>query len=122
VSDIPTRRVTRQENVTKISHLSQPRVWLEGHDLGLEPLDGQEAILDSSREPTFWTQLIVRRHDHGLQLQSKAETVVLTIGPRAGANAEAAAVDVVQGMELGGGRGRESGWLVEAELKVVSSV
>uniref|UniRef100_A0A7N0VG02 Uncharacterized protein n=1 Tax=Kalanchoe fedtschenkoi TaxID=63787 RepID=A0A7N0VG02_KALFE len=120
MGNVPTCGVTGDEHVSKISHASQPCVWTVCHCLILQPLYRAEPILDCCGEAVLRRQPVVGCNDHGLQVFAKAEAVVLAVGPSTGADAEAAAVDVVEDGERG--RGGGVGWLVEAELEVVGGV
>ena len=73
----------------------------------------------------FRREAIVRCNDDALELGGELKTVVLAVGPSARADAEAAAVDVIEDGELFGQRRGgvcRCSWLVEAELELIGWV
>lgn len=86
-----------------------------------QPLDSRQPVVNRSRKPILRRKPVVRRDDKGLEVQSETEAVVLAVGPRAGADAEAAAVDVEEYGKLGRRR-RGRGRFIEAEMEAMEGV
>jgi hypothetical protein len=85
----------------------------------LEPFHGHVTILNGSWEPVLWSQAIVRRNYHSLEVQGKLKAVILAVRPSTGANAKATTMDVVEDREL---CGRGGSWFVETEVEIMRGV
>lgn len=118
VSDVPTGGVTADDNSTKIGHVGEPGIGVVRLSLGLEPPDSRKAVIDGSRKAILRSETVVGGDDESGKFQGEAKAVVLTVGPGARADAEAAAVYVEEDGECRGGNSR----LVETEVKMVDGV
>lgn len=87
--------------------------------MGLKPPKSCETVINGSRKAIFGSETVVRGDDESRKLGGKAEAVILAIGPGAGADAEAATVDVEKDGKLGR---RNVGRFVETEVQVVDRV
>ncbi|KAL0926449.1 hypothetical protein M5K25_002683 [Dendrobium thyrsiflorum] len=117
VRDVPTSRVAGNKNKREIPILEKG-IGMRGESLGSEPKDGGEGIVNCGREAIFGCETVVGGDDDCAEIGGEAEAVVVEIGPSAGSDAEAAAMEVEEDGEFGGVGWEAVARAVEAEIEV----
>jgi hypothetical protein len=99
VRDVAPRRVAGDEHAAQVRRLGDPRVAARLRLRG-QPQDRGGRVVDGGGEAVLRGEAVVRGDHDGAELGRQPEAVVLEVGPRAGPDAEPAAVVVEEHRQL----------------------